>query len=81
MPSATAREFQRVARNLGIILKAKRAVTEDGIILMGESRPYLSTVERKSDRLYSIKFSGNWAAVVQFGLVALLKSKAAEAAA
>ncbi len=34
---------------------------EDGIILMGESRQFLSTVEKKSDRLYSIKFSGNWA--------------------
>jgi hypothetical protein len=32
---------------------------EDGIIRMGESRQYRSTVEKKSDRPYSIKFYGN----------------------
>jgi len=61
MPSATAREFQRVARILGFIFKRQKAVTEDGIIRTGESRLYPSTVEKKSARPYSIKFSVNWA--------------------
>jgi hypothetical protein len=53
MPSATAREFQRVARILGFILKRQKAVMEDGIILMGESRQFLSTVRRNRPPLFN----------------------------
>jgi predicted RNA binding protein YcfA (HicA-like mRNA interferase family) len=60
MASATAREFQRVARIVGFILKRQKG-SHGRWNDPDESRQNLSTVERKSDRLYSIKFFGNWA--------------------